>query len=172
MSRVVVVLSFVAVLIVQGAAASSAAEIQKVRYPASLNDHLALPGFCDFTVYATDTGTPPMVTETWVDGELVRIDITPRGAVYTTLEANGNSYTALNNGPVTLIPNADGSLTVYQRGASFTSDQGVITGDAFFVQYFGRGVTTSVFDPVTGFFDFADVEIVGNVTDVCATLSS
>jgi hypothetical protein len=160
-----------AALVTLVAAPASAKDVQKVRYPATLGDHVALPGMCDFTVYATDTGTPPMITETWVDGNLVRMDITPRGTVYTTLEANGNTYTQLNNGPVTLIFNDDGTITVYQRGASYTADQGLITGDAFFWQYFGRGVTTAVPNPDTGFVDFIDVSIVGHVTDVCDVLA-
>jgi hypothetical protein len=160
-----------AALLVMGAAPSSATDIEQVRYRATLADHVALPGMCDFTVYATDTGTAPMITETYVDGELVRIDITPRGTVYTTLEANGNSFTQLNSGPVTLILNPDGMITVYQRGPSYSADQGVITGEPFFTQYFGRGETTAVFNPDTGLFDFASVEIVGNTTDVCEALA-
>ena len=45
------------------------------------------------------------------------------------------------------------------------------TPDAFFTQYFGRGVITAIPNPDTGFVDFASVNIVGNTTDVCAALS-
>jgi hypothetical protein len=170
MGRVLSVICLAGTLLLV-ATPSSAADVQKVRYSATLGDHVALSGFCDFTVYATDTGTAPMITETWVDGDLVRVDITPRGPVYTTLEANGNSVTKLNNGPVTYIFNPDGSITAYQRGPSWSADQGVLTGDAFFVQFFGRGEITAVFNSDTGFFDFSSVDIVGNTTDVCAQLA-
>jgi hypothetical protein len=153
------------------AASAQARDVQKVRYRATLGDHVALSGFCDFTVYATDTGTPPRVTETWVDGNLVRVDITPMGAVSTTLEANGTSFTAVNSGPVTYIFNDDGSITGYQRGPSWSADQGLLTGDAFFTQFYGRGVITAIPNPDTGFVDFASVSIVGNRTDICATLA-
>jgi hypothetical protein len=91
--------------------------------------------------------------------------------VYTTLEANGNSITELNSGPVTYIFNPDGSITAYQRGPSYSVDQGVITGDAFSVQYFGCGEITAVSHVDTGSFDFSSVDIVGNTTDVCARLA-
>jgi hypothetical protein len=170
MGRVLAVICLAGSLLMV-ATPSSAADVEKVRYRATLNDHLALSGMCDFTVYVTDTGTAPMITETWVDGDLVRVDVTPKGPVYTTIEANGNSITELNSGPVTYIFNADGSVTAYQRGPSYSSDQGVITGVAFFLQYFGRGEITAVFNPDTGFFDFSSVDIVGNTTDVCAQLA-
>jgi hypothetical protein len=159
-------------LLVLAAAPADAAEVEKVRYPASLSDHATLTGFCDFPVTVTDTGTPPLITETWINGELVRIDITPRGVIYTTLEANGNAFTANNSGPVTIIFNSDGSLTVYQRGPSWTADQGVITGVAFFHQSFGRIVTTGVPNATTGFVDFTSVITVGLVTDVCQVLAA
>src|SRR4051812_12156832 len=59
--------------------AGPASALTKVRYQAELSDHVAFTGFCDFTVYSTDTGTAPMITETYdAEGNLVRVDVTPR----------------------------------------------------------------------------------------------
>jgi hypothetical protein len=152
-------------------AAGPAAALTKVRYDAQLGDHVAFTGFCDFTVYATDTGTAPKITETYDDeGNLVRIDVTPQGWVMTTIEGNGNSVTVNNTGPVTILIGADGTLTVYQRGPSLTGDQGLITGVAFLTHTYGRVVTTGVPNATTGLTDFTSVIWLGDVTDLCAAL--
>jgi hypothetical protein len=153
--------------------AGPASALTKVRYQAELSDHVAFTGFCDFTVYSTDTGTAPMITETYdEEGNLVRVDVTPQGWVQTTLEGNGNSVTVNNTGPVTILFEADGTLTVYQRGPSLTGDQGLITGVAFLTHTYGRVVTTGVPNASTGLTDFTSVVWIGNVTDLCAALAA
>jgi hypothetical protein len=151
--------------------AGPAAALTKVRYDAQLADHVALPGFCDFTVSVTDTGTAPRITETYdAEGNLIRIDITPQGWVMTTIEGNGNSVAVNNTGPVTILFAEDGTMTVYQRGPSLTGDQGLITGVAFLTHTYGRVVTTGVPNASTGLTDFTSVVWLGNVRDLCAAL--
>lgn len=146
----------------------------KVREPLTLFDHQALAGFCDFTVTETDrvrgNAVPIQTLRFDAEGNLTRVDI-HGGGVSSTFEANGKSITVNNSGPVTVIFNEDGSVTVYQRGQSTSADQGLITGEPFFIHQSGTLVTIAVFNPQTGFFDYTSQVRNGVTTDLCAALS-
>lgn len=152
---------------------AAGAETRRVRYSTELAQNVVMTGFCDFTVHVTDTGTPFTAVETYdAEGTLVRIDFLPSGPFYTTYEANGNTVTVHNSGPVTLIFNDDGTITAYQRGQSVTGDQGLVTDAAFLTHTTGRVVTIGTFNETTGHVDFSSVTWLGNVTDLCEALAA
>jgi hypothetical protein len=148
--------------------AGPASALTKIREALPLFDHVTLTGFCVFPVVATDAGGQTAVTVLDAEGNLVRIEI--HGSLFTTFEANGNSVTVNNSGPVTIVPNEDGSLTIYQRGQSVGADQGVITGEPFLIHQSGRLVSIVEIDPVSGFANFRSQTRLGVTTDLCALL--
>ena len=149
--------------------AGPASALTKIREPLPLFDHVELTGFCEFPIVATDAGGQTSTTVLDAEGNLVRIQT--HGPLFTTFEANGNSVTVNNSGPVTIIPNEDGTLTIYQRGQSVGADQGVLTGEPFLIHQSGRLVSVVEIDPVSGFANFRSQTRLGVTTDLCELLA-
>jgi hypothetical protein len=145
--------------------------LTKERSEVPLNDHVAMSGFCPFTIYATDHGTR-VFQDVWFDasGDLVKIHIYSPG-LKSTYEANGKSVTVQNSGPIFITIDEDGVFTAEQRGQSVSFDQGLITGEPLVLHVSGRITTHAVFNEDTGYVDFIDSERIGVVTDICALLA-
>ena len=156
--------------IVLGLGMTPANALTKERSEVPLNDHLALTGFCPFTIYATDQGK--IFQDEFFDasGDLVEIRIYSPG-VRSTFEANGKSVTVPNSGPVFITIDDEGVFTAEQRGQSVSFDQGLITGNPYVLHVSGRITTHAVFNEDTGYVDFIDSERIGVVTDICALLA-
>jgi hypothetical protein len=168
---------FVLTMILSGTAllvsATPASALTKVRSPLTLaSTPTVMEGFCDFPVTYRDVRGSGTQTLTFDDaGNLVRIDLQPHGVI-SQLSANGHTVTFNNSGPITVLPQPDGTDLVLVRGRSFVADQGVLTGDPFFHLTAGRVVVVSVFDPQTGFNDFVSTSGVGLETDLCGELAA
>jgi hypothetical protein len=151
--------------------AQPAQALTKTREALPLTDHATLSGFCDFPVVATDVaGHVFQDVYTDANGDLVRIAIYSPG-LRTMFEANGESVTVQNSGPVLITIGDDGVFTVHQFGQSVSADQGLITGEPFLVHVSGTILSHSVPNPTTGFVDFLDTQRTGVVMDICAALT-
>ena len=104
------------------------------------------------------------------DGNLTRIEIFSPGLT-SEVSANGKSVVFNDAGPITVIPQADGSDLVMLRGNSFEFDQGVLSGHPIAQISSGLVIITSVFDPSSGFNEFITIQAVGPTTDLCAELA-
>jgi hypothetical protein len=160
----------VAVLCV-GAVGQPASALTKVRIPIPItSDPVEFDGFCPFPIEYQDLrGAVFQVLTFDADGNLTRIDIFAPGLT-SEVSANGKSVVFNNAGPVTVIPQADGSDLVMLRGNSFEFDQGLLSGQPIAQISSGLVVITSIFDPVTGFNDFTSIDAVGPTKDLCAEL--
>lgn len=153
--------------------ASPAHAQTKERSPLPPADGLVLTGVCDFPVRYTDVrghATQTLVLDD--DGDLQRIEIRSPGlrSELTNVET-GESVTVNNSGPVTIVPQADGSFHVVQRGQSVTIDQGNITGVPLLLHGTGRIEITSVASSVPGVVDFTSQQRRGRTTDLCEVLA-
>jgi len=149
-----------------------ASALTKVRIPVPItSDPLELDGFCPFPIEYQDLrGAIFQVLTFDPDGNVVRIDIHSPGLT-SQASANGRSIVFNNAGPITVIPQADGSDLVRLRGNSFEFDQGVLSGHPIAQISSGLVIITSVFDPSSGFNEFITIQAVGPTTDLCAELA-
>ena len=162
--------SATAAVFVVAFSAGPAAAMTKERTELPLNDHVALSGFCPFTIIATDEGRVFQDVFLDAEGNLVMIRIYSPG-LKSTFEANGKSVTVPNSGPVMITIDENGVFTAEQRGQSVSFDQGLITGDPYVLHISGRITTHAVANAQTGFVDFIDSTRIGVVTDICALLA-
>jgi hypothetical protein len=149
-----------------------ASALTKVRIPVPItSDPVELDGFCPFPIEYQDLrGAIFQVLTFDADGNLTRIDIHSPGLT-SEASANGKSVVFNNAGPITVIPQADGSDLVMLRGNSFEFDQGVLSGQPIAYLSSGLVVVTSIFDPVSGFNQFTSIDAIGPTTDLCAELA-
>jgi hypothetical protein len=166
-----VVLVALAVLWVT-AVGQPASALTKVRIPVPITSTpTELDGFCSFPVEYQDLqGSIFDVLTFDASGNVVRIDIFSPGLT-SEMSANGRSVTFNNAGPITVLPQADGTDLVRLRGSSFEFDQGVLTGQPIAQLSAGLVIIVSVFNQVSGFNDFISLQAVGPTTDVCAELA-
>src|SRR6266576_72775 len=101
----------------------------KVRIPIPItSDPVEFDGFCPFPIEYQDLRGAIFQVLTFDAYEnLTRIDIFGPGLT-SEVSANGKSVVFNNAGPITVIPQADGSDLVTLRGNSFEFDQGVLSG--------------------------------------------
>jgi hypothetical protein len=139
-----------------------ASALTKVRIPIPItSDPVEFDGFCPFPIEYQDLrGAIFQVLTFDADGDLTRIDIFSRKSVVFN-----------DAGPITVIPQADGSDLVMLRGNSFEFDQGVLSGQPIAQISSGLVVVTSIFDPVSGFNQFTSIDAVGPTADLCAELA-
>jgi hypothetical protein len=157
------------VLAVSGATPAHALTKQRLPLIAGAFDAV---GFCPFTVHIQDLVQKETETDTFdAHGNLVRIDVHGDLVDRLTNTLTGTSVTFDNSGPVTITFNADGSLSIVQRGQSISGDQGVLTGHPFLIHQSGRLVSTGIPDPVTGFTNFVSQTRAGHTDDICALLA-
>ena len=130
-----------------------------VRIPIPItNDPVEFDGFCPFPIEYQDLrGAVFQVLTFDADGNLTRIEIFSPGLT-SEVSANGKSVVFNDAGPITVIPQADGSDLVMLRGNSFEFDQGLLSGQPIAQISSGLVVVTSIFDPVTGFNDFTSID--------------
>jgi hypothetical protein len=149
-----------------------ASALTKVRIPVPItSDPVEFDGFCPFPIEYQDLrGAIFQVLTFDADGNLTRIDIFSPGLT-SEASANGKSVVFNNAGPITVIPQADGSDLVMLRGNSFEFDQGVLSGQPIAYLSSGLVVVTSIFDPVSGFNQFTSIDAIGPTTDLCAELA-
>ena len=149
-----------------------ASALTKVRIPVPItSDPVEFDGFCPFPIEYQDLrGAIFQVLTFDADGNLTRIDIHSPGLT-SEASANGKSVVFNNAGPITVIPQADGSDLVMLRGNSFEFDQGVLSGQPIAYLSSGLVVVTSIFDPVSGFNQFTSIDAIGPTTDLCAELA-
>ena len=149
-----------------------ASALTKVLIPVPItSDPVELDGFCPFPIEYQDLrGAIFQVLTFDADGNLTRIDIHSPGLT-SEASANGKSVVFNNAGPITVIPQADGSDLVMLRGNSFEFDQGVLSGQPIAYLSSGLVVVTSIFDPVSGFNQFTSIDAIGPTTDLCAELA-
>jgi hypothetical protein len=149
-----------------------ASALTRVRIPIAItSDPVAFEGFCPFPIEYQDLrGAIFQVLTFDPDGNVVRIDIHGPGLT-SQVSANGHSIVFNNAGPITVIPQADGSDLVRLRGNSFEFDQGVLSGHPIAQISSGLVIITSVFDPNSGFNLFITIQSVGPTTDLCAELA-
>ena len=149
-----------------------ASALTKVRIPVPItSDPVEFDGFCPFPIEYQDLrGAIFQVLTFDADGNLTRIDIHSPGLT-SEVSANGKSVIFNNAGPITVIPQADGSDLVMLRGNSFEFDQGVLSGQPIAYLSSGLVVVTSIFDPVSGFNQFTSIDAIGPTTDLCAELA-
>ncbi len=159
-------------LLLVGIIGQPASAFTKVRIPVPItSDPIELDGFCPFPVEYQDLrGAIFQVLTFDPDGNVVRIDIHSPGLT-SQVSANGRSIVFNNAGPITVIPQADGSDLVRLRGNSFEFDQGVLSGHPIAQISSGLVIITSVFDPNSGFNEFITIQAVGPTTDLCAELA-
>ena len=100
-----------------------------VRIPIPItNDPVEFDGFCPFPIEYQDLrGAVFQVLTFDADGNLTRIEIFSPGLT-SEVSANGKSVVFNDAGPITVIPQADGSDLVMLRGNSFEFDQGLLSG--------------------------------------------
>ncbi len=145
--------------------------LTKVRSDVPLvTDPIVFEGFCSFPVEYQDLSGQLTQTLTFDDeGNLLQIDV--RGNFTSELSANGETFTFVSAGALTVIPQPDGTDLVTLNGRSWNADQGLITDEPFMATAIGHVVIVSVFNPDTGFNDFFFIESSGLSTDICATLA-
>ena len=149
-----------------------ASALTKVRIPIPITSSpVEFDGFCPFPIEYQDLrGAVFQVLTFDADGNLTRIEIFSPGLT-SEVSANGKSVVFNDAGPITVIPQADGSDLVMLRGNSFEFDQGLLSGQPIAQISSGLVVVTSIFDPVTGFNDFTSIDAVGPTADLCAQLA-
>ena len=90
-------------------------------------------------------------------GDILRIEI--RGHFVTEFknDLTGTTVTANSAGPVTIVPQEDGTEIAIHRGQHVLADDGLLTGEPILIHHTGRIVVTAIFNPDTGFVDFVSV---------------
>jgi hypothetical protein len=129
---------------------------------------------CPFPVIWTDRGGRTMTTVYGTSGEIVLRRITGTSTVVLT-----NGVTGLQLGfdideTMTITPNANGTSTVTQIGASgLINDPGATTGTPSFTWYGGKAITTGTIDPrALVMNDVVRQRFVGLEGDVCEMLQT
>src|SRR5438034_11496295 len=100
-----------------------------VRIPIPItNDPVEFDGFCPFPIEYRDLrGAIFQVLTFDADGNLTRIDIFSPGLI-SEVSANGKSVVFNDAGPITVIPQAEGSDLVMLRGNIFEFDHAMLPG--------------------------------------------
>ena len=139
----------------------------------SVPAHVGLPidGACGFTALATQRD--PRTLTTWTDRRDSVVLQTLR--TRTTTEYSGGSAGALlldENWLVTIKPNGDGSSTFVfvGRGAIWGTDSGL--GQSFFQWVTGVVLMRGTYDVKSGVFLVSSKTVLGQVTDLCESLTT
>jgi hypothetical protein len=164
-----IIVGTLAVLFVTAAPASA---LTKERTPIPLTENYRVVGSCEFPVILSDLSGQGTLTSVLDDqGNLVRIEIQGHFVTQITNELTGKSVTVNSAGPVTIIPQEDGTEFAIHHGQHILADQGLATGEPSLIYHVGTIVVHARFNPDTGFVDFISTESTGVTTDLCAELA-
>jgi hypothetical protein len=153
-------------------ASPAQAALTKIRQPIPLAQNFRVIGICEFPVVVTDVAGQGTLTTVLDDaGDVIRIEIRGRFVTEFTNELTGATVTANSAGPITIIPQDDGTEIAIHRGQHVLADDGLLTGEPILIHHTGLIVVTARFNPETGFVDFISIDRVGVTTDLCARLA-